>query len=130
MNPQLFRQRHDVLATLQSLDRHSTELNRIPFPSSLFHLQFLPLQSVPYSNVSSEGFSPSYRTHRLHFFSCPTRAAGREDCRNRFPSSERSTPHQFDSPCQRGERSRSKADAQSVSSASNRGGVPVVVPNT
>src|ERR1035438_7323536 len=42
MNPQLFRQRHDVLATLQSLDRHSTELNRIPFPSSLFHLQFLP----------------------------------------------------------------------------------------
>src|SRR5450755_245354 len=58
MNPQLFRQRHDVLATLQSLDRHSTELNRIPFPSSLFHLQFLPLQSVPYSNVSSEGFSP------------------------------------------------------------------------
>ena len=41
MNPQLFRQRHDVLATLQSLDRHSTELNRIPFPSSLFQLQFL-----------------------------------------------------------------------------------------
>ena len=57
MNPQLFRQRYDVVATLQSPDRHSTELNRIPFPCSLFHLQFLSLQSVPYSNVSWKGWS-------------------------------------------------------------------------
>src|ERR1700682_1969618 len=30
MNAQLLRQRYDVLATLQSLDRHSTKLVRIP----------------------------------------------------------------------------------------------------
>jgi hypothetical protein len=58
MNAQLLRQRYDVLATLQSLDRHSTELDRITSLSSLCHLQFLPLQSVPYPSVSSEGVSP------------------------------------------------------------------------
>src|SRR6202041_2630236 len=58
MNPQLFRQHHDVLATFQSLDRHSTELVRITSLSSLCHLQFLPLQSAVYPSVSSEEFSP------------------------------------------------------------------------
>ena len=58
MNAKFFRQRYDVLATLQSLDRHSTELVRIPSLSSPPHLQFLSLQSVPFPSVSSEGFSP------------------------------------------------------------------------
>jgi hypothetical protein len=52
MNAKFFRQRYDVLATLQSLDRHSTELVRIPSLSSPRHLQFLSLQSVPFPFVS------------------------------------------------------------------------------
>jgi hypothetical protein len=52
MNAKFFRQRYDILATLQSLDCHSTELVRIPSLSSPRHLQFLSLQSVPFPFVS------------------------------------------------------------------------------
>jgi mannitol-1-phosphate 5-dehydrogenase len=52
INAQLLRQRYDVLATLQSLDRHSTKPLRIPSLSSPRHLQFLSLQSAPFPFVS------------------------------------------------------------------------------
>ena len=46
------QQRQRIVALLQSLDRHSTKLVRIPSLSSPRHLQFLSLQSVPFPSVS------------------------------------------------------------------------------
>src|SRR5262245_28383155 len=47
MDAELLRQRDDVVAASQPLDRHSAELPRPPSHSSLAHLQSLSLQSVP-----------------------------------------------------------------------------------
>src|SRR6266702_8312779 len=62
MHAQFLRERHNVLAALQSLHRLPAELVRITSHSFLCHLQFLSLHSVPFPSVSFLGFSPPVRT--------------------------------------------------------------------
>src|SRR6266704_2672364 len=55
MHAQFLRERHNVLAALQSLHRLPAELVRITSHSFLCHLQFLSLHSVPFPSVSFLG---------------------------------------------------------------------------
>jgi hypothetical protein len=62
MHAEFFCQRDNVVAPLQSLDRHLPECLRVSPRRSLFcHSQFLSLQGVPTASVSILGFSPCFR---------------------------------------------------------------------
>src|SRR6266702_8716201 len=86
MQAQFLRERHNVLAALQSLHRLPAELVRITSHSFLCHLQFLSLHSVPFPSVSFLGFSP-----RLVSSSCraPSRAILTGVCGSGKPTIER-----------------------------------------
>jgi hypothetical protein len=62
VHPQFLGECHDVVATLQPLDRHLPKgLGISTYYSFLCHSQFLSLQSVPIASVSFEGFSPLFQ---------------------------------------------------------------------
>ena len=55
---ELFRERDNVVATLQPLNCHLPECLGVPSYSSFCHSQFLSLHGVPIASVSASGFSP------------------------------------------------------------------------
>src|SRR5436305_7084597 len=88
MHVELFRERDNVVATLQPLNCHLPECLGVPSYSSFCHSQFLSLHGVPIASVSASGFSPlpGQTARRCHFCQLPVTAVPNEAPESRSSS--------------------------------------------